>query len=90
MLLKGPPVHRPLLTVPTNDRDRFGPGGIRTRTLQLDRFTCCHYTTGPDRSLRTLLWREQVQMSRGRVMDVRTASKDFWHLLWKSLTARPG
>ena len=25
----------------------YGPGGIRTRTSQLDRLLCCHYTTGP-------------------------------------------
>ena len=29
-----------------------GPGGIRTRIYDLDRVSCCHYTTGPGGSLR--------------------------------------
>lgn len=35
-----------------NLQERRGPDGTRTRTIQLDRLMCSHYTTGPGSSLR--------------------------------------
>src|SRR5579863_2219756 len=43
------------------NQGRRGPGGTRTRTLELDRLMCSRYTTGPDERLSRSSQRAQAQ-----------------------------
>jgi hypothetical protein len=44
------------------NQGRCGPGGTRTRTLELDRLMCSRYTTGPKSSLS---WRVRNPQGHG-------------------------